>query len=106
MDDEGAFIMNKSTGERMEAKIKARLLCSTSSTRTASRGRLRWTRGRVHVWPKDQLKDVPILPRKPGLRMRAASGSEMRNHGRKVVKFRGNDFSKEAAQHRVFTRRA
>ena len=32
--------------------------------------------------------------------------SEIRNHGRKVIKFRGNDFRKEAAQHRVFTRRA
>ncbi len=60
----------------------------------------------MHVWPKDQLKNVPILPKKPGLRMCAANGSEIRNHGRKVIKFRWNDFRKEAAKHRVFTRPA
>ena len=60
----------------------------------------------VHVWPKDQMKEVPLLPKKPGLRMCAANGSEFRNHGRKVIKFRGNDLGKVAVENRVFTRRA
>ena len=60
----------------------------------------------MHVWPKNKLKEVPIRPKKPGLQMCAASGSEIRNYGRKLIKFRGNDFSEEAAKHRVFTRRA
>ena len=38
--------------------------------------------------------------------MCAASGSEIQNHGREPIKFRGDDFSKAAAEHRVFTRRA
>jgi hypothetical protein len=38
--------------------------------------------------------------------MCAANGSEIKNHGRKVIRFRGNDFTKAAAEHRVFTRQA
>ncbi len=60
----------------------------------------------MHVWPKDQLKNAPISPEKPALRTRSANGSEIQNYGRKVINFRGNDFSKEVAEHRVFTRRA
>ena len=60
----------------------------------------------MHVWPKDKLKEVRLLPKKPGLRMCAANGSEIQNHGRKVIKFRGNDFGKIAVENRGFTRRA
>jgi hypothetical protein len=60
----------------------------------------------VHVWPKEKLQHVPILPKKPGLKMCAANGSEIQNYGRKVIKFRGNDCAKAAVEQRVFTRRA
>ncbi len=60
----------------------------------------------MHVWPIDQLKGGPILPTKPGLRMRATGGSEIRNCRCKVIKLRGSEFSKAAAGHRVFIRRA
>ena len=46
------------------------------------------------------------MPKSPGLRMCAANGSEIKNHGRKLIKFRGNDFSKSVAEQRVFTRLA
>ncbi len=58
----------------------------------------------VHVWPTDKLKDMPIMPKKTGLLTYAASGSEIKNHGRKLIKFRGDDFSKALAESRVFTR--
>ena len=60
----------------------------------------------MHVWPKDQLKEVAFLQKKPGLRMCAANGPEIQNHGRKVIKFRGKDFGKAEVENRVFTRRA
>ena len=60
----------------------------------------------VHVWPKNKLKEVPTLPKKEGLRMCAANGSEIQNHGRKVIKFRGNDFSKAIAEKQRFRRQA
>jgi hypothetical protein len=47
-----------------------------------------------------------MLAKKPGLKMCAANGSEIRNYGRKVIKFRGNDCAKAAVEQRVFTRRA
>ena len=37
----------------------------------------------VYVWPKDKLRDVPTMPKKQGLRMCAANGSEIKNHGSK-----------------------
>ena len=52
------------------------------------------------------MKEVPTMPKKPGLRMCAANGTEIQNHGRKLIKFRGNDFSRAAAEHQVFTRQA
>ena len=59
----------------------------------------------MHVWHKGKLKGTPIGPKKKGLQMCAANGSEIQNHGRKLIKLRGNDFSKAAAEHRIFTRR-
>ncbi len=52
------------------------------------------------------MKDAPIIPKRKGLRMCAAKGSEIQNHGHKLIKLRGNDFSKALAEHRVVTRRA
>lgn len=48
----------------------------------------------VHVWPEDWLRNVPMLPRQEGLRMRAANGTEIPNLGRKVIRFRGDDVRK------------
>ena len=59
----------------------------------------------MHVWPKDMQKEIPNMPKKQGLRMCAANGSEIVNHGRKLVKFRGNDFSRAVAENLVFNGR-
>jgi len=107
LDSEGSYIQNKSTGETMEVKIKDETFVFEVQFENGEQGTITLDSGAgVHVWPKDRLKDVPTMPRNPGLKMCAANGSEIKNHGRKLIKFRGNDFSKAAAENRVFTRQA
>ena len=43
----------------------------------------------VSVWPKGQLKSVPMLPKQKGSRMVAANGTEIKNEGQKIIKFGG-----------------
>ncbi len=107
LDDEGSLIVNKATGERVEVKTKGETFVFEVQHENGEQGAIASDSGAgLRVWPTDQLKEVPMLPKKPGLRTCAANGSEIWNHGRKVIKFRGNDFSKEAAERRIFTRRA
>ncbi len=107
LDDEGSLIVNKATGERVEVNVEGETFAFDVLYENGEQGKITLDSGvGVRVWPKDQLKDMPILPKKPGLRKRAANGSEIWNLGRKVIEFRGNDFSKEAVECRVFDRRA
>ena len=41
------------------------------------------------MWPKGKMKNVKMLPRQKGLRMKAANGTEIVNEGQKVIRFRG-----------------
>ena len=41
----------------------------------------------VNVWPQDWWSDAPTEPTAPGLKMVAASGTEIANLGQKVIKF-------------------
>ena len=43
----------------------------------------------VNVWLNNLLPKVKIQPKKVGLRMIAANGTEIKNYGQKLVKFRG-----------------
>ena len=43
----------------------------------------------VSVWPKDKLREVEMLPKVKGLKMVAANGTEIKNEGQKIIKFRG-----------------
>ena len=107
LDEDGSYIQNKNTGECMEVKIKDETFVFEVQFENGEQGVITLDSGAgVHVWPKDKLKGVPTMPKSPGLRMCAANGSEIKNHGRKLIKFRGNDFSKSLAEQRVFTRQA
>ena len=46
------------------------------------------------MWPEKMKTRTPMLPQKQGLRMCAANGTEIVNHGRKVMKFRGMKWEK------------
>ena len=43
----------------------------------------------VHVWPKTKQPEGKVLPRKAGLRMVAANGTNIQNYGQKEICFRG-----------------
>ena len=43
----------------------------------------------VSVWPKSKAREGTLLAKKPGLKMVAANGTEIRNEGQTVIKFRG-----------------
>ena len=58
----------------------------------------------VSVWPKDKLKTVKMLPAQKGLRMVAANGTEIRNEGQKIIKFRGVQMTREANDESAFGR--
>jgi len=106
LDEDGSFIMNKATGECMEVKVKDETFIFDVQFENGKSGVITLDSGAgVHVWPKDMLKEIPNMPKKQGLRMCAANGSEIVNHGRKLVKFRGNDFSRAIAENSVFNGR-
>jgi hypothetical protein len=107
LDQAGSYIMNKATGECMEVKVKDETFVFDVQFESGEQGTITLDSGAgVHVWPKNKLKDAPTLPKKEGLKMCAANGSEIQNHGRKVIKFRGNDFSKALAEKQGFPRQA
>ena len=43
----------------------------------------------VSVWPKEKLRSAKLLPKKKGLKMIAANGTEFKNEGQKIIEFRG-----------------
>ena len=91
LDQDGSYIMNKATGECMEVKVKDETFVFEVQFENGEKGTITLDTGAgVHVWPKDMLVEVPIIEKKPGLRMCAANGSEFKNYGRKLIKFRGN----------------
>ena len=95
LDQDGSYIMNKATGECMEVKVKDETFVFEVQFENGEKGTITLDTGAgVHVWPKDVLVEVPIMQKKPGLRMCAANGSEIKNYGRKLIKFRGNDLER------------
>ena len=89
LDQDGTFIENKSTGERMEVMVKdetfvfdVELTNGESEVITLDSG------AGVPVWPRGRCEDVTMMPMKEGLRMCAANGTPITNLGRKLIKFR------------------
>ena len=106
LDDEGSYILNKATGETMEVKTHKDMFVFDVQFESGQLDTITLDSGAgVHVWPKDKLPEVPLMPRKDNLRMLAANGSEIKNYGRKLIKFRGNDFGKKRAEDLVFSGR-
>ena len=90
LDADGSYIENKSTGERMAVRMQDETFVFDVEYDDGEKGTMTLDSGAgVHVWPKDARTNVPLLPRKSNLRMCAANGTEIVNHGRKVIQFRG-----------------
>ena len=49
----------------------------------------------VSVWPVNELKEVPMEPKRGGLKMIAANGTEIVNMGRKTIKFKDIEKTKK-----------
>ena len=100
LDEEGSYIQNKDTGECMEVRIEDETFVFDVEFENGEFGTITLDSGAgVNVWPHGKLKEVPMRPKKPGLKMCAANGTEIQNHGQKVIKFRGidsTDFSRPA----------
>ena len=106
LDADGSYIENKSTGERMAVRMQDETFVFDVEYEDGEKGSMTLDSGAgVHVWPKDARKHVPLLPRKSNLRMCAANGTEIVNHGRKVIQFRGHAVQNKDEQS-VFRRQA
>ena len=103
LDKQGSYVENVDTGERMEVKVQDETFVFDVQYGNGEVGVITLDSGAgVNVWPKGALPEVRMLPRKPGLRMCAANGTEIANLGRKIVQFRGID---AGATKSVFSRR-
>ena len=57
----------------------------------------------VSVWPQGKLPQVRMQPKKRGLKMIAANGSEIGYFGQKAVKFRGHEIPEGESGESLFT---
>ena len=99
LDKEGSYIQNKDTGDCMEVRIEEETFVFDVEFENGEFGTITLDSGAgVNVWPQGKLKEIPMRPKKPGLRMCAANGTEIQNHGQTVIKFRGmeSDFNRPA----------
>jgi hypothetical protein len=86
-----SFIENKETGERMTVKVgDSNTFVFDVQYENGESGLITLDSGAaVSVWPKALQPEVPLRPKKTGIRMIAANGTEIVNLGQKVIKFRG-----------------
>ena len=90
-DEDKCFIQNIGTGERMQLREKrGAYVFDVVFEDTKEKGEVTLDSGAgVSVWPKGKMKEVKLLPKQKGLRMKAANGTEIVNEGQKVIRFRG-----------------
>ena len=90
LDEEGSYVENKVTGETMEVKMENETFVFEVEFDDGEFGKITLDSGAgASVWPEKEREQVPMMPRNPGLRMCAANGTEIKNFGRKIMKFRG-----------------
>ena len=105
-DKEKCFIQNLETGERMRLREEmGTYVFDVIFEDTKERGQVTLDSGAgVSVWPKEKLKNVKLLPKKKGLKMVAANGTEIKNEGQKDIKFRGLGMEGQGAADPTFGR--
>ena len=91
LDEEGSYVENKVSGERMKVRLERDTFVFDVHYDNGEKGVITLDAGAgASVWPEKERQDVPMLPKREGLRMCAANGSEIKNFGRKLIKFRGD----------------
>ena len=92
LDKQGSYVENVDTGERMEVKVQGETFVFDVQYGNGEPGVITLDSGAgVNVWPRGDLPEVRMLPKKPGLRMCAANGTEIANLDQKIVQLRGID---------------
>ena len=106
LDEKASCIQNKLTGECMEGRIEDETFVFDVEFDNGEDGMITLDSGAgVNVWPKGKMQDVKMMPKRMGLKMCAANGTEIPNYGRKVIMLRGVDSSKGAKEAAVFNGR-
>ena len=92
LDEGGSYIENKATGEKMPLRKEKGVYVFDVKYEDGSTGTITLDSGAgVSVWPVGQLKNIPMQPKKTGLRMVAANGTEIKNLGQKTIRFRQSE---------------
>ena len=86
LDSEDSYIENRKTGERMKLQVKDGTYVFDVQYKDGEVDEPTLDSGAgVNVWPEGRREDIPMMPKRSGLRMCAASGTEIQNLGRKIV---------------------
>ena len=91
-DEEGSYIENKVTKERMALHLSANntFAFNVEYAVTGETGEITLDTGAgASVWPKGLLPEVPLTAKASGLRLVAANGTPITTYGQAVIKFRG-----------------
>ena len=92
LDEGDSYVENKATGERMPLRKEKGVYVFDVKYEDESTGTITLDSGAgVSVWPVGQLKNIPMQPKKAGLRMVAANGTEIKNLGQKTIRFRQSE---------------
>ena len=106
LDSEDSYIENRKTGERMKLKVKDGTYVFDVQYKDGEVDEFTLDSGAgVNVWPRGRREDIPMMPKRSGLRMCAANGTEIQNLGRKIVQFRGVKAEAGHSSSSGFTRR-
>ena len=90
-DEDKCFIQDIASGERMKLMEERRTyVFDVIFEDTQEKGEATLDSGAgVSVWPRGKLKGVKMHPKQKVLKMVAANGTEIKNEGQKVIRFRG-----------------
>ena len=90
LDEDGGIIENKSTGEKMQVKIENGVYVYEIQMENGDMAKVTLDSGAgCNVWPRGLQSGAALRPKKEGMRMVAANGTDIANYGRRLVKFRG-----------------
>ena len=90
LDDQGGVIENKETGEKMQVKIENGVYVYEVQMESGEMVKVTLDSGAgCNVWPRGLQSGAELRDKKEGMRMVAANGTDIKNYGRRLVRFRG-----------------
>jgi hypothetical protein len=90
LDDQGGVIENKETGEKMQVKIENGVYVYEVQMESGEMVKVTLDSGAgCNVWPRGLQSGAELRAKKDGMRMVAANGTDIKNYGRRLVRFRG-----------------